>query len=351
MTDSGVVMVFDALSAAGLVVFCAAALIVGLVSRRHLRPMSELPEMDKLRWGARWFGPIMVAGLVVAFTALLLGVSFTRYPLTALALGQSVMVAAILLPIILLPRRTDGWLLGLLVLVDALRFRPRDYSKWLRERHERGGRRAYEWAVLVALLAGPLAALSGVTWQSYQADAQAAALHRVDRIREVVAEAIADAEVAELSVVPTAVNGVALVSIRARDDAGEAEMQAIQRSADEALRGLDLAAGWQVTVLARDQRMHEVVREALSGEPLERVTATHTLGVAPARIEIVAPAGTDEATVKRMGDKVDRALGALGVADDWQINVLAGGVPEQSRELPADLIPQDPYDMSTQSGG
>jgi hypothetical protein len=350
MTDSGVVMVFDALSAVGLVVFCAAVLLVGLVSRRHLRPMSDLPEMDNLWWSARWFGPIMVAGLVMAFTGQWLGVGWSQYPLTALALGQSAMVAAILLPIILLPRRSDGWLLGLLVLLDALRLRERDYREWVYERYERGGRQGYEWAILVALLAGPLAALSGVTWASYQADAQAAALGRVDMIREVVAEALTDADVAELSVAPTTGNGV-LVSIRALDDSGDDEMEDIRRSADEALRALDPVAGWQVTVLARDQRMHEVVRAALVGEPLERVVATHTLGVAPARIEIVAPAGTDEAVVKRMGDKVDRALVELGVADDWQINVLAGGVPERSRELPADIVPRDPYDMTTQPGG
>ena len=351
MTDSGVVMVFDAVSAVGLVVFCSAVLLVGLVSRRHLRPMSDLPEMGKLQWGARWFGPIMVAGLVVAFAAQWLGVSHSQYPLTMLALGQSAMVAAILLPILLLPRRTDGWLLGLLVLHDSLRLRPRDYREWVQARYDRGGRQLYEWAILVALLAGPLAAFSGVTWASYQADAQAAALHRADMIREVVAEAVADADVAELSVAPMEGNGVLLISIRARDDSGDDEMQAIRRSADEALRALDPPAGWRVTVLARDQRMHEVVREALVGEPLQRVVATHTLGVSPARIEIVAPSGTDEVTVKRMGDEVDRALGALGVADAWQINVLPGGVPAQSRELPADLIPRDPYDMSTEPGG
>ncbi len=351
MTDSGVMMVFDAVSAVGLVVFCAAVLLVELVSRRHLHPMSDLPAMDKLQWGARWFGPIMVAGLVAAFTVQWLGVTLTQYPLTALALGRSAMVAAILLPIMLLPRRSDGWLLGLLVLVDAVRLRPRDYRKWLQDRHERGGRQSYEWAILVALLAGPLAALSGVTWQSYQADVQSAALHRVETAREVVAEALTDVDVAELLVAPTAGNGVLLVSIRASDDTGDDEMQAIRRSADEALRALDPPAGWRVTVLARDQRMHEVVREALVDEPLERVVATHTLGVSPARIEIVASSGTDEATIKRMGDKVDRALVALGVSDGWQINVLAGGVPEQSRELPADLLTPEPYDMNTQPGG
>ncbi len=52
-----------------------------------------------------------------------------------------------------------------------------------------------------------------------------------------------------------------------------------------------------------------------------------------------------------MGDKVDRALVALGVDNDWQINVLAGGVPEQSRELPADLIRPDPYDLNAPPGG
>ncbi len=351
VTDSGVLLVFDAPSFAGIVVFLTAAILVGSLSQRYLRPMGDMPGMAELRWGAHWFGRITAIAITVVYVGMWLGVDYTSYPLTTLALARSGMMAAILLPIILLPTQSDGWLLGLLVMVDSLRFRPRNYRDWVIARRERGGRQGYEWVILAVLLAGPLAALSGVTYNSYQTDVRDRALRQVDTARQAVADALAGGGAAEVTAALAPGPEQIVVHIRAADDTPIERLQAIRDAAEVALGNARLRATWQVTVLTRDQHMHEVIREALQGEPLARVVATRALGGEVARIDVAAGQSADEETVQRMGDKVDRALAELGEADAWQINVTVGGMPEHPQQLPADMIPRAPYSTPTATGG
>lgn len=337
IVDGRVTLVFDALSAVGLVVVCAVVLGVGLVARRYLWTMGDLPQMPALRWGARWFGPLVVGTLAVYAVALYVGVTHTSYPFTVLALGRFGIIVIILLPLLLLPTQADGWLLGLLVMLDAVRFTSRDYRAWVERRVASGGRRAYEWLILLALLLGPMAAAAGVARNSYLADRETQRVRHATMVEEAVRAVAAHLPVVEVTAMPTAEERF-VVRVLARPDLPN---DALQRISDRIAAALPVVAGgpdrWTLTVLTRDRKVEESVRASLVGEAVREVTATRALGGDPSAVTITLSGAADEPRAQAIGRKVERILRRLGLDAGWQIRVRPGEGPEATRELHLNL--------------
>jgi len=337
VTDGDVVMIFDALSAAGLLAVCVLLLLVGLVSLRYLRPMGNLPHMPALEWGARWFGPMIVAALLLYTIGLYLGVTYTSYPFTALAAGRFGIMIIILLPILLLPTQSDGWLLGLLVLMDALRFTSRNYRNWVLQRMESGGRQSHEWVILAVLLAGPTGAAAAVAYNGYQADLASLRVGQTARAQEAVEAALADQPVEAVTVAPLTPGESTAVRVLARDDTPQATLQGISDEVKRVLPTLRLHHVWSISVLTRDSEVEEAVRHALAQRSIASVTATRALGAEPSRVAVTVAGRTDETLSRAIGERVEQALGELGPGEGWQISVSSSIGPPPSDRLRIDL--------------
>lgn len=342
VVDGDVTMAFDPLGAAGLVAVCVVLLLVGLVSQGYLRPMGNLPRMRELVWGARWFGPIMVGALALYVIALYVGIVYSNHPFTTMALGRFGSMVIILLPILLLPTQSDGWLLGLLVVTDAVRFTSRSYRNWVLRRVESGGRRSYEWVILLVLLAGPMAAAAGVAYNAYQADLESMRVRQADRARRAMTVAVADLPVEAVTVAPTGPQRIAVRAL-AYDDVPDQALLAIYARIEGLLPTLQVGGNvWALTVLTHDSRVEEAVRTALTDRPVQRVTATRALGAEPSRIAITAAGPADDEQARGLGELAQRALLDLGYTEGWQVTVSPGAGPELMDELDINLGAGEP---------
>ncbi|MCD6360272.1 MAG: hypothetical protein J7M38_05345 [Armatimonadetes bacterium] len=337
VTNGEVMLAFDPLIAAGLLAVCALLLVVGLVSMRYLRAMGNLPHMPALMWGARWFGPIIVAALMLYALGLYLGVTHTNYPFTAMAIGRFGIMIIILLPILLLPTQSDGWLLGLLVLTDALRFTSRNYRRWVLKRREAGGRRSYEWIILAVLLAGPAAGAAGVAYNGYQADLESLRVRRTAHTRQVIERALTDQAVRSVTVAYMAPDDRMTVRVLAYDNSSTATLNAVRARTEEVLSSLRGPRTWALTVLTRDTHVERALREALARDPAASITAIRALGEEPSAVNIVLTRDADDDMARAVGERAEQALERAGFGEGWQINVSPGGGPDSPGGLDIDL--------------
>jgi len=339
IVDNGHVgLVLDPVLDFALTVFCVGVLLVGMLGRKYLRPMGELPHMRALLWGARWFGPLIVAAVVLHLLAQWLGVVYTGYAFTVLALSRAALIVLILLPILLLPMQSDGWVLGLLVVLDALRFRPRNYRNWIIERRAQGGRSSSEWVVLAVLLVGPMVAAAGVARNAWQADLESQRISVISHARESVEHALADLPHMQVSVVQPSEGGPLKILVRAEDDADDQTLEQIAEAARHAMAAGRWAGAGEVSVVTHDMQVADAVRAPLPEDQVEGVTATRGTGDRKPTVTIVAVEGTDETAAAALADGARGALAAMGVGDRWQVEVEVGQGPDGTRAIPEDLI-------------